>query len=182
MDRMKAKARETAEAAAAAAAQAAADAATKMMKLNAHLSAGEEGTMANLKSKLSYIGSVAMAGGPEAYWRANFEPPKEERLLAYFGCHLATPNRLVSGVLFVGEMAAAFASDRVESGAEDKVGDVKQTILYSTTTCIQMNNNDHSQRYVELCTQQVKAIVGRFRYIGLVQNTGNVFWFTGFIE
>jgi len=91
MDRMKAKARETAEAAAAAAAQAAADAATKMMKLNAHLSAGEEGTMANLKSKLSYIGSVAMAGGPEAYWRANFEPPKEERLLAYFGCHLATP-------------------------------------------------------------------------------------------
>ena len=47
--------------------------------------------MANLKSKLSYIGSVAMAGGPEAYWRANFEPPKEERLLAYFGCHLATP-------------------------------------------------------------------------------------------
>eukprot|EP00656_Telonema_subtile_P038105 TRINITY_DN4269_c0_g1_i5.p1 TRINITY_DN4269_c0_g1~~TRINITY_DN4269_c0_g1_i5.p1 ORF type:complete len:176 (+),score=43.74 TRINITY_DN4269_c0_g1_i5:144-671(+) len=138
-------------------------AAEKCNRVSEHLSAGDEGTFENIKGKISYMGSVAWAGGPEAHWRATFKPPQEEKFLESFGCHIATRDSLQAGVLFVAQNAAAFATDRYDPEHPEK--ELAQTILYATTTCIEVSDNGDGQRYM-----------------GLVQNSGEVFWFTGFIE
>ena len=51
-------------------------------------------------------------------------------------------------MLFVGKNAVAFASDRSDPSGSQVTGEVQQTVLYSTTTAIQIRDNGSGQRLV----------------------------------
>eukprot|EP00959_Pyramimonas_sp_CCMP1952_P114391 2391986-Pyramimonas_sp.AAC.2 len=62
---------------------------------------------------------MVAAGGTAKYWQRMFAVPPHEKMVASFACYLTGQGGLVPGVLFVGTLSLAWASDTVQPQSQE---------------------------------------------------------------
>eukprot|EP00899_Mesostigma_viride_P019758 jgi/Mesvir1/27784/Mv07466-RA.1 len=121
--------------------------------------------------KLSTVSKIAIGGGTTKTWRELFQRPPEENLRNYFACSLHSSGGGVGGVLYVGTLSIAFASDRqinfIDQAGNQVFGQYK--VLAPL-------------RNVAAFNRKVDAEKPAVTYIQALLANGTQLWFTGFVN
>mmetsp|Transcript_19191 Transcript_19191/g.32251 ORF Transcript_19191/g.32251 Transcript_19191/m.32251 type:complete len:226 (+) Transcript_19191:265-942(+) len=123
--------------------------------------AGFENSLETTTGKCSYVAKMMAAGGTTKYWRKMFSPPASELLTSSFACYLFGQTGLVPGVMFVGTLSLAFASDTLQPAADQYL---KVHLPYERISVFQPTRKGDS------------------RYVGAIMLDGFQFWFSGFAD
>ena len=134
----------------------------KTSQMLSHASAaGWTNTLTTVSGKADYVARMVSSGGTAGYWKKMFSPPASEKLVSTWATHLYAQNGgMVAGVLFVGSLSVAFASDSTQGDGQF----LKLHVPYQNV------------RQYQPATYQGQPSVGVFTLDGFQ------FWFTGFTD
>ena len=86
--------------------------------------------------RVSAVTKMMAAGGTTKYWRKMFSPPEVEKMVASFACYLTGQTELVPGVLFVGSLSIAWASDSIQQESQQYMKVCNPTLAGDNELCV----------------------------------------------